>query len=199
MTSRKQTSGQVGSRAKTSVLRENEQDSLAIEARLHSHSSTLWSDDDLGGWCWRTSLVCSLPTMDEISSGSSVRWTKSGTMSRGEVSMLNISESPKEEVESSLLHILNQIAPSRFYLSAKAAAGILRRAAKRGKKLPQAMEEALRAINGSQTSASSSVRRLTPTECERLMGWPDGWTIASSPSRQGTAGNQRNSTTKPIR
>lgn len=22
----------------------------------------------------------------------------------------------------------------------------------------------------------SSVRRLTPTECERLMGWPDGWT-----------------------
>lgn len=23
---------------------------------------------------------------------------------------------------------------------------------------------------------ASSVRRLTPTECERLMGWPDGWT-----------------------
>lgn len=21
------------------------------------------------------------------------------------------------------------------------------------------------------------VRRLTPTECERLMGWPDGWTV----------------------
>jgi site-specific DNA-cytosine methylase len=26
--------------------------------------------------------------------------------------------------------------------------------------------------------ARQSVRRLTPTECERLMGWPDGWTIA---------------------
>lgn len=24
--------------------------------------------------------------------------------------------------------------------------------------------------------ADSAVRRLTPTECERLMGWPDGWT-----------------------
>ena len=24
--------------------------------------------------------------------------------------------------------------------------------------------------------SGSSVRRLTPTECERLMGWPDGWT-----------------------
>jgi DNA (cytosine-5)-methyltransferase 1 len=23
----------------------------------------------------------------------------------------------------------------------------------------------------------SMVRRLTPTECERLMGWPDGWTV----------------------
>jgi DNA (cytosine-5)-methyltransferase 1 len=23
----------------------------------------------------------------------------------------------------------------------------------------------------------STVRRLTPTECERLMGWPDGWTV----------------------
>lgn len=23
----------------------------------------------------------------------------------------------------------------------------------------------------------SAVRRLTPTECERLMGWPDGWTV----------------------
>lgn len=25
-------------------------------------------------------------------------------------------------------------------------------------------------------NVSSSVRRLTPTECERLMSWPDGWT-----------------------
>lgn len=24
--------------------------------------------------------------------------------------------------------------------------------------------------------AAQSVRRLTPTECERLMSWPDGWT-----------------------
>lgn len=23
----------------------------------------------------------------------------------------------------------------------------------------------------------TTVRKLTPTECERLMGWPDGWTI----------------------
>lgn len=32
------------------------------------------------------------------------------------------------------------------------------------------------ATANSQTLFSASVRRLTPTECERLMGWPDGWT-----------------------
>ena len=27
-----------------------------------------------------------------------------------------------------------------------------------------------------EEGGSLAVRRLTPTECERLMGWPDGWT-----------------------
>lgn len=26
------------------------------------------------------------------------------------------------------------------------------------------------------------VRRLTPVECERLQGWPDGWTLPDGPS-----------------
>jgi DNA (cytosine-5)-methyltransferase 1 len=26
------------------------------------------------------------------------------------------------------------------------------------------------------------VRRLTPVECERLQGWPDGWTLVEGPS-----------------
>jgi len=28
----------------------------------------------------------------------------------------------------------------------------------------------------------SAVRRLTPVECERLQGWPDGWTLFDGPS-----------------
>jgi DNA (cytosine-5)-methyltransferase 1 len=28
----------------------------------------------------------------------------------------------------------------------------------------------------------AQVRRLTPVECERLQGWPDGWTLAEGPS-----------------
>jgi DNA (cytosine-5)-methyltransferase 1 len=29
---------------------------------------------------------------------------------------------------------------------------------------------------------TSLVRRLTPVECERLQGWPDGWTLVEGPS-----------------
>lgn len=32
-------------------------------------------------------------------------------------------------------------------------------------------------------------RRLTPTECERLMSWPDGWTIGSDTQRYKQCGN----------
>ena len=30
--------------------------------------------------------------------------------------------------------------------------------------------------------SESTVRRLTPVECERLQGWPDGWTLIEGPS-----------------
>jgi DNA (cytosine-5)-methyltransferase 1 len=30
------------------------------------------------------------------------------------------------------------------------------------------------------TGGLAGVRRLTPLECERLMGWPDGWTQYTS-------------------
>lgn len=29
---------------------------------------------------------------------------------------------------------------------------------------------------------TAAVRRLTPVECERLQGWPDGWTLLDGPS-----------------
>ena len=51
---------------------------------------------------------------------------------------------------------------------------------------PQVSEEAsptLRANgNGMAIYAESSVRRLTPVECERLQGFPDGWTEGQSDS-----------------
>ena len=96
---------------------------------------------------------------------------------RGELWTLATSESPSDAVECSLSQVLNPTAPQRFSLSARAASGILRRANRRGKVLPAALQTALEAI-GTEQLQISQVRRLTPTECERLMGWPDGWTIS---------------------
>jgi len=46
--------------------------------------------------------------------------------------------------------------PQRLYLSGKACAGILRRAAKRGRELPEALRQALEAVvRGSNESATA--------------------------------------------
>lgn len=153
---------------------------------------------------------------------SSLRWASSGTGGPTGFSTLSSSECPSDDdgcsfAPSTLAQVLEPIAPQRFYLSARAATGILRRATRRGRLLPTALQTALEALAGStrdilrtdagkkplsstppqssessskttspETSAlattspptTSSVRRLTPVECERLMGWPDGWTIS---------------------
>ena len=54
--------------------------------------------------------------------------------------MPNIGEYPKDVVESTLSQILEADVPERYFLSARACKGILRRAEKRGKKLPQILE-----------------------------------------------------------
>jgi hypothetical protein len=60
---------------------------------------------------------------------------------------LNGSEWPSAAVVCSLSDILETgSVPQRFFLSAKACAGILRRAGKRGKALPLALEAALQAV-----------------------------------------------------
>jgi hypothetical protein len=57
---------------------------------------------------------------------------------------LNGSEWPSDAVVCSLSDVLETgDLPQRFYLSAKACAGIIRRAEKRGKKLPEALHQAL--------------------------------------------------------
>ena len=60
-----------------------------------------------------------------------------------ELSMRNISESPSVVVESTLSQILQTDVPEKYYLSPKACQGILRRAAARGKELPEMLKTAL--------------------------------------------------------
>jgi hypothetical protein len=60
-----------------------------------------------------------------------------------ELSMRNISEFPNAVVESTLSQILQAEVPEKYYLSPKACQGILRRAAARGKELPEMLRVAL--------------------------------------------------------
>lgn len=55
----------------------------------------------------------------------------------------NIGESPSAAVESTLSQILEANVPKKYYLSAKACEGILRRAERRGKELPPMLKTAL--------------------------------------------------------
>ena len=62
---------------------------------------------------------------------------------RGDASTLNTGVSPREENGSSLPRILQDDPPKRYYLTRKACLGILRRAAERGKELPEKLKRAL--------------------------------------------------------
>ena len=84
------------------------------------------------------------PAKDETLVPSSGRWLKSGMISPGESLTLNTLEYHNAADECSLSDILvNDAVPQRYYLSAKASQGILRRAEKRGKALPPSLKSAL--------------------------------------------------------
>ena len=63
--------------------------------------------------------------------------------SLGGSSMRNTGESPSAARESTMWQILQEDAPRKYYLSARACQGILRRAARRGKEMPPMLREAL--------------------------------------------------------
>ena len=67
----------------------------------------------------------------------------------GDSSMLNIGEFPNAERESLLSWILEDNVPQKYYLSDRAALGILNRAVRRGKTLPPMLERRLIGITQS--------------------------------------------------
>ena len=71
-----------------------------------------------------------------------VSWV-TGIPSLGVSSMLNFGECPNVVEESGLWQILEANVPQKYYLSAKACAGVLRRAERRGKELPTILKTAL--------------------------------------------------------
>lgn len=207
------TSSAVGSPAKTSPSQEGaSEDDKGWRARgplyggnFSGLQMTLLGPVD-SFWS-RTSLASCPRTVAAISPSFSRPWPKSGfATSPGAFWTVVSSECPNGGGEcSSLADVVGAIVAPRFYLSPKAAAGILRRAERRRRGLPGDLTVALRELARDRASDttptptissspltdaeaaptttrpkvdnSSSVRRLTPTECERLQGFPDGWTI----------------------
>ena len=219
--------------AKASASRGFERDLLTHEETSCSRILQSLGSIAPSGFFGRTSPVSCPSTEDGLLGPSSGGWQNSGMGSPTGFLTLSTSEFPSDGAACSLSDILETgDVPRRFYLSAKACAGILRRAAKRGKELPRALKLALEAVAGVGEPTSSpggsfatsgglipvafesrfvrngrgapsdvvpplkaqsgqsgkgdaaplvagptmQVRRITPTEAERLQGFPDGWT-----------------------
>ena len=132
------------SRARTCQSPENAPDLTGNDPASSSkqpESLTLFSDPE-GGSSLRTFPDFFPATAAGISESFSRRWPTSGfTTSPGECWTADTSECPKGGGEfSSLPGVLQAEVPVRFFLSPKAAAGILRRANKRGRALPEPLD-----------------------------------------------------------
>ena len=117
----------------------------------------------LGGSSGKTSPASCRRTEDGRWEPLSGGWRNSGMGSPGECWTLSTSEwtdtlvpSPSAAGVSSLSDILVETrdVPGKFYLSRRACEGILRRAEKRGKTLPEHLARALRAVADSAPTLS---------------------------------------------
>ena len=131
--------------ANHSALQDSEVDLETTEAISRSLIAGWLTDYVLDGSSGKTSPVSCPVTEEGTFLPLSQRWQNSGIASPGECWTLKTSESPKDAEECLLSDVLQEtgeILP-RYYLSSRAAAGILNRAEKRNKKMPDALRNAL--------------------------------------------------------
>ena len=113
-------------------------------------------------------------------------WEMGGLL-LGDYMMHSFGESPREERESRLSQILEDTPHQRFYLSARACQGILTRANRRGKQLPETLRKALEAqaipskLGGGVERDSGGKRAgkgaLIQTELSGTLGVSQGQTL----------------------
>jgi len=153
-------SSQADSRVRTCPSPASEPGSMESEASSSTRqpeSLTLFSEP--GDGCSLRTFPDSFPqTVAETSLPFSRRWPNSGfTTSLGECWTADTSECPRGGGGfSSLPDVLEGIVPDRFYLSPKAAAGILRRSQKRERELPVALLDALMILSARYKAEESA-------------------------------------------
>ena len=130
---------------KTYPWLENVLDLLAKEAHYSTKSPESPTKQKRSGSSSKTSPVYLTVNEERTWEQLSERWLTSGTAYPGGCLMLKTLESPSGgAVSSSLRDVLEiQPVPQKYFLSAKACQGILHRAAKRGKILPERLAKAL--------------------------------------------------------
>ena len=137
------TYSQADSRARISASPASAEGSPGNAPACSSSSPGSQMSFDPDGSSSRTSWDCSPHRTAGISAPFFTRWPTSGTASHGGFSTLVSSEFPSGAVECSLSDVLETMVDERYALSPRAARGILRRAAARGRALPDALLAAL--------------------------------------------------------
>jgi hypothetical protein len=132
--------------AKTSVLQDAARDWLESEAGFGMSTIAFLQRLGRNGLSSRMSPACYPAGEDGTLPSSFEGWSNSGMASPGGYLTLSISESPSGGAACSLSAVLETDVPRKFFLSPKACRGILRRAEKRGRELPEALCKALRAV-----------------------------------------------------
>lgn len=124
-----------------------EEDWMTLVATSCLPSLQLLNDIGPVGWSGKTSPAYSPPTKEGTLAPSSEGWQSAGMGSRTGCLTLNISAWHSAASVSSLSDILETgTLPQRYFLSAQACQGILRRAQNQGKKLPPSLVRALKAV-----------------------------------------------------
>ena len=130
---------------------------MTTVATWHSNILDWLKDCGPDGWSGRTSPASCRQEEDGTLVPYSEGWSNSGMGSPTEFLTLSTSEwtalpeqFPSDDGVCSLSDILEiGGVPQRYFLSARACQGILRRAAKRGKELPTVLRSALTSVAGS--------------------------------------------------
>ncbi len=132
--------------AKPSASLDSEKDWLILVATSRSPILLLLQSIAPSGWFGRTSPA-SCQMQPERLEPSSEGWGNSGMGSPTAFLTLNTSEFHSAAVACSLSDVLETgDVPQRYFLSARACVGILRRAEKRGKELPAPLKAALESV-----------------------------------------------------
>ena len=105
----------------------------------------------------QTKMPLYLDLRKESGETRALSWETDGAL-LGEYMTHSFGESPNAAVESRLSQILQDNVPRKYVLSAKACQGILNRAKRRGKKLPDKLYHALLIQSGKEPYAPEEVK-----------------------------------------